>query len=97
MPWPTTSRHARGYGSAWSKLRLRVLERDSHLCQPCLRKQRVTPATEVDHIKPKAKGGTDDPGNLEAICSPCHKSKTAIENGARPRLTFGEDGWPVQE
>ncbi len=37
------------------------------------------PATEVDHIVNVESGGTDDDSNLEAICSPCHKAKTARE------------------
>lgn len=59
------SRHARGYGSAWEKLRLIVLQRDCYLCQPCRRSSHLKPAREVDHIKPKAQGGTDALDNLE--------------------------------
>ncbi|WP_318591161.1 HNH endonuclease, partial [Enterobacter kobei] len=50
-----------------------------HLCQECLRNGRYTPAETVDHIKPKAHGGTDDLSNLESICRGCHKAKTARE------------------
>ncbi|WP_139238733.1 HNH endonuclease, partial [Yersinia ruckeri] len=32
-----------------------------------------------DHIIPKAHGGTDDPSNLELLCWPHHRKKTAIE------------------
>ena len=42
---------------------------------------RVRPATEVDHILPLADGGTDDPGNLQAINQECHARKTVAENG----------------
>nr|WP_310615838.1 HNH endonuclease signature motif containing protein [Pantoea cypripedii] len=73
------SRHQRGYGSAWDIRRARILTRDKHLCQQCLRNGRATAAKTVDHIKPKAHGGTDDDSNLEALCWPCHKSKTARE------------------
>ncbi|RCA23615.1 HNH endonuclease [Enterobacter hormaechei] len=73
------SRHQRGYGSKWDRLRLIVLDRDKHLCQECLRNGRYTPAETVDHIKPKAHGGTDDLSNLESICRGCHKAKTARE------------------
>jgi 5-methylcytosine-specific restriction protein A len=69
----------RGYGAAWQRLRVRILERDKYLCQSCLRAGRVTPATDVDHIKPKADGGTDDDGNLESKCKPCHDAKTIGE------------------
>lgn len=89
------SRHARGYGSAWVKLRLRILTRDRYLCQACLSKGRPAPATEVDHIIPKAIGGTDDDGNLSAICHACHVDKTVRDNGGEPKQAIGLDGWPM--
>lgn len=93
------SRHERGYGAAWVKTRARILARDMHMCQPCLRKGRPTPAHAVDHIKAKAKGGTDEDENLEATCDDCHKAKTAREaaeaQGRRAKVTFGADGWPT--
>lgn len=75
------NRHQRGYGKEWEKTRIRILERDSYLCQPCMRKDRVTPANQVDHIKQKADGGSDEDNNLESICPPCHRTKTARESG----------------
>lgn len=94
------SRHERGYGSTWDRLRLSILDRDRHLCQPCLPAGRVTPARTVDHIIPRAKGGTDDPDNLRAICDACHAAKTTREGhearGHRERPTIGVDGWPVE-
>ncbi|WP_247360100.1 HNH endonuclease signature motif containing protein [Ralstonia pseudosolanacearum] len=36
-------------------------------------------ATEVDHIVPKARGGTDDDDNLQAINVECHRAKTVRE------------------
>jgi len=100
------SRHERGYGAAWVRLRKHILERDKHICQPCLAAGMLTThkrgaSLEVDHITPKAKGGTDDPENLQAICRPCHRDKTQREaaeaqgRAARPRMAFDEDGWPV--
>lgn len=73
------TRQERGYGSEWDKLRLQILRRDGGLCQPCLAQDRTTRAEAVDHIAPKAEGGTDDPANLQSICRPCHKLKTAAE------------------
>ncbi|AIP21542.1 HNH endonuclease family protein [Burkholderia pseudomallei MSHR5855] len=73
------NRHARGYGTAWDKIRQRILRRDSGLCQPCLQAGRVTPATAVDHVISKARGGTDRDENLQAICRDCHATKTARE------------------
>lgn len=65
------------------------------MCQACLAKQQYTMASEVDHIKPKAKGGTDDLCNLRAICTPCHRDKTTKEAGGNLRAVTGPDGWPV--
>ncbi|MDC9605629.1 HNH endonuclease [Xenorhabdus griffiniae] len=73
------SRHQRGYGSKWDKLRERILRRDKYLCQTCLRSGRAVEAKTVDHIIPKAHGGTDTDSNLSSICHSCHKFKTAHE------------------
>ncbi len=69
----------RGYGYAWQKLRITIFERDGYLCQVCKRAGRITPATEIDHIKNKASGGTDESDNLQAICKTCHKIKTQTQ------------------
>jgi len=73
------SRHQRGYGSKWDVIRARILKRDRHICQECLRNGKPVPASTVDHIIPKARGGTDEDSNLQALCWPCHKVKTARE------------------
>ncbi|EIL2908431.1 HNH endonuclease [Vibrio sp. Vb2110] len=78
------SRHQRGYGSDWDKLRTRILRRDKYLCQCCLRGGRAVPARDVDHIIAKEHGGTDEDSNLEALCRPCHKAKTARERTKTP-------------
>jgi 5-methylcytosine-specific restriction protein A len=95
LPWPTTSRHSRGYGTTWDKLRLRILQRDKWLCVQCSKTGRVSPATSVDHIKPKAKGGTDDPSNLQSLCGECRKAKDARDSGRPLRPRIGADGWPL--
>ena len=69
----------RGYGHTWRKLRDCILKRDSYLCIQCRTHGRFVEATDVDHIKAKAYGGTDDPDNLQALCAPCHREKTAME------------------
>ena len=70
----------RGYGWDWRKRRDRIMRKHKYLCQPCLAKDRVMPAVAVDHIVPKAEGGTDADENLQAICKPCHKLKTESES-----------------
>jgi 5-methylcytosine-specific restriction endonuclease McrA len=57
-------------GSRWRAIRRLVLERDSHICWLCGRK-----ATQVDHLTPASKGGTDEMRNLAAICFPCNNRK----------------------
>ena len=97
--WHRTSRASRGYGPAWDKLRVQVLKRDGYLCQcrHCAAEDRPTLANEVDHIVPKAQGGTDDMRNLQAINSDCHKRKTAEDEGRahHERIVYGLDGYPV--
>lgn len=66
-------------GRPWRRKREAVLKRDEYLCKPCRRSQRLTLATQVDHITPRAQGGSDDDENLEAICDACQDAKRAIE------------------
>ena len=66
------SSHQRGYGWAWQKLRAKIIDRDP-VCLVCQMEWSV----EVDHIRPKAHGGTDDEDNLQGICHHCHAKKSA--------------------
>jgi 5-methylcytosine-specific restriction protein A len=99
MTWNhTKSATARGYGARWQRMRERILKRDSYLCQcsECKRLNRVRLANEIDHIVPRSQGGTDEADNLQAISSECHKLKTISENGGRPRVRIGHDGFPLE-
>jgi HNH endonuclease/Helix-turn-helix domain len=75
----------RGYGSQWRRLREWVLAREP-LCRACLAQGRTEPATDVDHIVARSRGGSDEPSNLQALCASCHARKTASEDGG-----FGRD------
>jgi len=55
---------------AWRKTRDGILQRDGWLCHYC-----AGPATTVDHVIPRAKGGTNDEDNLVAACARCNSSK----------------------
>lgn len=94
MAWSRESRHKRGYGAAWDRVRKQALRRDKHLCQPCLSRGHITAAEAVDHITPKARGGTDDLSNLQSICGDCHTAKTAADEGRRLPRKVGLDGYP---
>ena len=61
----------RGYGGEWLKLRKEFLSEypDCAICG--------APATDVDHIIPRVRGGSDDVDNLESLCHACHSRKTA--------------------
>lgn len=89
------SRHERGYGYRWVKLREAVMRRDRGLCQLCLERGRITAAREVHHVIPKAQGGTDDLDNLTATCSPCHRDADMRARGMTPRREVGADGYPL--
>ena len=82
---------------AWQKKRLRILKRDGGICRckHCASSGAVLFASEVDHVIPKSKGGTDDDDNLQAISPECHKRKTAEDEGKARRRAIGADGWPV--
>jgi 5-methylcytosine-specific restriction protein A len=75
LPWEGHgSAAARGYGSAWRDRRKAQLARKPW----CACGSR---ATEVDHLIPKAEGGTDHERNLVSRCTPCHQAKSSSEGG----------------
>ncbi|WP_270422732.1 HNH endonuclease [Citrobacter portucalensis] len=76
---PGQTRQQRGYGRKWDSIRPRILNRDKGLCQECLKQGIAKQASCVDHIKPKAQGGTDDDSNLQSLCWSCHARKTATD------------------
>lgn len=91
-PSHTAKTTDRGLGWEWQRFRLRILKRDCYMCQPCLSKGRATPATEVDHIVPRSKGGPMVDSNAQSICTDCHKAKTAEDEGHARRVQFDASG-----
>lgn len=94
MAWPTTSRHARGYGTAHDKMRARLL-REVVLCEECDRQGRTTPGHIADHIVPLSKGGTGARSNYQLLCQACSDAKTLADKGQLVRAGVDEAGWPV--
>ena len=80
-----TRRANRLHNGAWEALRQKALRRDNFRCVLCQTPGRL----EVDHIIPKAKGGTDNLTNLQTLCRGCHIQKTRTERGYPPRYKSG--------
>lgn len=64
------------------KLRTAILKRDGEQCVKCgaSPKKNSEVTLEVDHIIPVAKGGTNDPENLQTLCWSCNQGKTDAPN-----------------
>jgi 5-methylcytosine-specific restriction protein A len=73
---------SRGYDYRWRKAREAFIRRHP-LCAECERRGRLTPSREVDHIVPHKGDKTLfwDERNWQALCKPCHSTKTASEDG----------------
>ena len=70
------------YGRAWKRIRDRYIKAHP-LCEECQRQGKLTPAEEVHHILPLASGGTNDEGNLIALCKSCHSKITISSNNTK--------------
>lgn len=68
---------SRGYDSRWRKARANFLQRNP-LCNACMKRGKITPATVVDHVIPH-RGDQKlfwDESNWQALCKSCHDHKT---------------------
>jgi hypothetical protein len=67
------------------RLRFEILKRDGFRCRYCGKKGSAS-QLHIDHMKPKSKGGGDDPQNLIAACIDCNagKSNVTLETIAAP-------------
>lgn len=73
--WSTDRERTRAVsGRAWRETRARILRRDPW-CYVCAKSRSV----EVDHVVPRAEGGSLDDGNFRGICVPCHRVKSREE------------------
>lgn len=67
----------------WLKLRFEILKRDNFTCRYCGRNVNDDGIKLcVDHVKPRNRGGKDNPDNLVTSCSECNagKSDVLLEN-----------------
>ena len=63
-----------GSTSQWRKLRAMIIARD-HVCQLCGAEENL----HVDHIVPRALGGTDEPDNLRVLCRRCNLARNGLK------------------
>ncbi|MFZ4555280.1 MAG: HNH endonuclease [Pseudanabaena sp.] len=54
-----------------------VFDRNGYQCQSCHEIDLSAKKLQIDHIIPKAKGGTDDISNLQTLCAKCNREKSA--------------------
>lgn len=59
--------------------RFRILQRDEFQCRYCGRRARDGVRLEVDHIVPRARGGSDNDDNLVTACHECNSGKSDLE------------------
>lgn len=67
-----------------ARTRFEVLKRDRFSCAYCGRTPNDGVLLEVDHVLPRAAGGTDDLDNLITACVECNRGKAArmLEEGS---------------
>lgn len=83
-PWAGAKQRQANYPKHWPKLRAAVIRRDGR-CVNCGSRAHLT----ADHRIPIHLGGTHDMSNLQALCEPCHRIKTAAEAVAARRSRRG--------
>ena len=72
-------------------LKSEILDHDNCRCRACGFSDRLT--LEIDHIKPRSLGGSDDLDNLQVLCSFCNNTKANVEIeplAIREPLAYGE-------
>jgi 5-methylcytosine-specific restriction protein A len=70
----------RGYNNDWVKFRKFYL-REHPLCVQCEKEGRITPASEIHHIKTLRDGGDKyGESNLMPLCHSCHSKITIRES-----------------
>jgi hypothetical protein len=84
----------------WKRVKAAQLEREP-FCRTCAAAGVLTPAIEVDHIVPHARGGAPfDRNNLQSLCRPHHSMKThRFDKQGKDWRRYeargcNADGWP---
>lgn len=70
-------------------IRNEVFKRDNYTCVQCGAKKGdkksdgTIVSIEIDHVKPLAKGGTDEMSNLQTLCKDCNRNKNDVYQKVR--------------
>jgi hypothetical protein len=75
--WKLFQRPKRKRDQMNARLRFEILTRDSFSCVACGRGPADGVKLHIDHRRPYAAGGTDDPDNLRTLCADCNVGKGA--------------------
>lgn len=67
-----------------SRVRFRIMRRDSYTCQLCGKKREDGVQLEVDHKVPVAKDGPTEERNLWVLCDVCNNGKSDLPLGKTP-------------
>ncbi|TPK18351.1 HNH endonuclease [Mesorhizobium sp. B2-5-7] len=89
--------YRRLYSTArWRQLRLAKLSQDP-LCEWCIERELVEPATEVHHADGGHRGDVTKfwSGPFISTCKPCHASRGQREDNGQQVVRFSADGWPI--
>ena len=61
--------------TSWPKgLKRQLMRRQDNTCTYCGHRRRAS-SLDIDHVIPVARGGSNDPSNLQVICRPCNQRK----------------------
>lgn len=63
--------YRREFNAARPRIKKLLFSRDPHKCAMCGSTERL----EIDHIIPLARGGSNDPDNLQILCRHCNRRK----------------------
>lgn len=86
-----------GYKGISRKLRTQILNRDQYTCQTCGHEDKTGKTLQVDHITNVAAGGTNQPTNLQTLCTNCHKAKTHKENNVGKHRRVAQTYYPKEQ
>ncbi len=76
----------------WRKLRAYILN-ESPMCEHCMDRGILTPATDVDHVN--GDPSDNSMANLQSLCHSCHSIKTARDHGKNVAMGCDLNGMPL--